>query len=477
MKWEDMCPYQLDMSNFVENTPKAALFAEMGLGKTVSSLTAITTLLDMCDVRRVLVIAPLRVAKHTWPYEINKWEHVRHNSFKVITGSAAARSKIASAPADIHITNRENIHWLIHYFKKDWPYDMVVIDESTSFKNHKSLRFKALKKVLAKLSRVVLLTGTPAPNGLLDLWAQIYLLDGGERLGKTFSAYRNKYFTSDYMGYTWTLKPNADRVIHNKLSDICLTLKTKDYVQLPERIDNYIYVDIGPQAWKVYEELEKEMVVLFDKMQTQGEEIVMVDVDDANLEEVDVAEAVTMGVLKFKMFQVSKGAIYLSGKAEKGRAPPYKVLHDAKINALESIINEAMGEPVLVAYHYQSDLERIKERFPKAVGMNDEMHGKDVIEEWNAGNIPILLAHPASAGHGLNLQFGGSIVAWFGVDYNLEQYLQFNARLHRRGQQKPVFIHHIISQNTVDEDIVEALGGKHKGQEELLEAFIRRARE
>lgn len=432
--------YQTNATQFIKDNPFCALWLDMGLGKSVTTLTAVVDLLDTFEVSRILIVAPLRVAEHTWPNEINQWEHAQHLTFSVATGSLQKRKDALWTSRDIHIINRENIPWVVSYYGTNWPYDMVVIDEFSSFKSSKTKRFKALRKVLPFIDRLVGLTGTPASNGLLDLWAQTYLLDKGDRLGRTFSGYRQRYFSSDYMGYTWTPLPGTEEEIYAKLSGVCLSLSAEDYVELPDRVDNTITVDIPPTSREQYKQLEKEFL-----LELENDDVV-----------VQHAAALTN-----KLLQFSNGAIYTddSGKWES--------MHDSKLNALEEIINEAAGQPVLVAYNYKSDKERILKRFKNAVSI-DELNA---IDRWNSGDIQILIAHPASAGHGLNLQSGGNIIAWFGLNWSLELYQQFNARLHRQGQTKPVIIHHIVLEDSVDDSVMEALNGKHTTQKSLLDAL------
>lgn len=434
--------YQNTMVQWIKEKPSCALFAEMGLGKSVSTLTAIADLLDTFEVGRVLVIAPLRVALHTWPNEIKNWEHTKHLSYATVCGNYGTRIHALEGNEDIHIINRENVKWLVDNLRDiKWPYDMVVIDEASSFKSSKSQRFKALKKVLPKVDRMVELTGTPASNGLLDVWAQVFLLDKGERLGKTFSGFRDRYFIGDYMGYSFEPRPGTEEKIYNKLQDICLTLSAEDYLKMPQRVDNVIPLTIPPKASNQYRELEKEFLLELEQ---------------------ETVEVTSAAALTNKLLQFSNGALYTDDKGT------FKAVHDTKLDALEEIIQEAAGQPILVAYNYKSDLARIRQRFPKAEHIGN---AADTIDRWNAGKVPMLLAHPASAGHGLNLQKGGNIIIWFGLNWSLELYQQFNARLHRQGQTKPVFIHHLAVTDSVDMTVLEALQGKHITQKALLDAL------
>ncbi|WP_018694522.1 DEAD/DEAH box helicase [Algicola sagamiensis] len=433
-------PYQHRSVDFIKHTPFCALWVDMGLGKTVSTLTAIADFIADFEVSRVLIIAPLRVAQHTWPSEIHNWKHTQHLSFEVISGTPQARMEKLYRDTDIHLINRELVPWLVDVFKKEWPYDMVVIDESSSFKSYQAKRFKALKKTLPRLHRMVQLTGTPASNGLMDIWTQIFLLDKGERLGKTISKYRLTYFNQDYMGYNWTLREGAEDAIYEKLQDICLTLSAEDYLDLPKRVDNVIPIPLGQKQKRQYQDLERDFLLL--------------------LEEAEI-EAVSAAALSGKLLQFCNGALYID---EAGR---YEEIHTLKIDALKEIIEDANG-PVLVAYNYKSDLARLKKAFPEAQTLDKSNR---TIERWNEGKIDILLAHPASAGHGLNLQQGGSIIVWFGLNWSLELYQQFNGRLHRQGQTKPVIIHHLAVEDSVDMSLLKALAYKNTTQKALLDAL------
>lgn len=438
--------YQDRAVSFIKGNPSCALWVDMGLGKTVSVLTAVSDLIEDFEVGRVLVIAPLRVAINTWPSEIERWEHTRHLTYKTVIGSPKQRLDILrNDKSTIHIINRELVPWLIETMKKEgngWPYDMVVIDEASSFKSAKTKRWKALRKALPAINRLVELTGTPASNGLLDVWAQIFLLDRGERLGKTFTGFRERHFLSDYMGYNWSLRKNADKQIYEKLEDVCLTLTAEDYLELPERVDNNIPIDLPGPVASDYKQLERDFLT---------------EIGD------DVVEVLHAAALTNKLLQFANGAIYTDTETR-----TWATVHDAKLEVLGGLIDEAAGSPLLVAYNYQTDLKRIKERFPHA-----ETIGKDpaTIDRWNKGEIPLLLAHPASAGHGLNLQHGGNTIIWFGLNWSLELYQQFNARLHRQGQQKPVIVHHLVAQDTVDETVLEALANKDTTQRALLNAL------
>lgn len=437
--------YQKRAVSFIKDNPSCALWVDMGLGKTVTVLTAVADLLDSFEAHRVLIIAPLRVALNTWPSEIRTWDHLRHLTFKNIAGDPKARAGIVGGDAsEIHIINRELVPWLIDHCQKNklgWPYDVVVIDEASSFKSSRTKRFKSLRKALPAITRLIELTGTPASNGLLDVWSQIFLLDRGQRLGKTFTGFRDRYFVSDFHGYNWTLRKDADQKIYDQLEDICLTLTAADYLDLPDRIDNVVVIDLPQPARDQYSELEREF--LFEI----GDETV---------------EVLHAAALTNKLLQFANGAIYTDDQGA------WAEVHDAKLDAFADTVSEAAGSPLLVAYNYKTDVERLLKRFPHA-----QVLGKDPaqIDAWNRGEIPILLAHPASAGHGLNLQKGGHTIVWFGLNWSLELYQQFNARLHRQGQDKPVIIHHLAVQDTVDETVLAALGRKDVTQRALLNAL------
>ncbi len=438
--------YQKYASDKIIELPACGLLLEMGLGKTISTLTAIDELMyDRFEVSKVLVIAPKRVAEDTWTAEAGKWDHVRHLTFSKILGSAKQREAALKEKADIYLINRENVVWLVERLKRQWPFDMVVIDELSSFKSNSAKRFKALRSVRPLVKRFVGLTGTPAPNGLLDLWPQIYLLDGGVRLGKTFTGYKDRYFLpgkrNGYVVYSWTLKEGAEQTIHRKIADICISMKAKDYLQLPEKVVNDIYIHLSPDEMDRYWELEKQRL-----LELEGQEIT----------------ALTAAAAYGKLLQLANGAAYDNG----GNVVPF---HDRKLDALEDIVEAACGHPVLVFYNYRHDFERLKERFrmyePRTI------QGSQDIQDWNAGKIQLLLAQPASMGHGLNIQAGGHIIVWFGLNPSLELYQQANARLHRQGQTEVVIIHRLITTGSVDEDVIAKLEAKDQTQESLTDAL------
>lgn len=397
------------------------------------------------EISKVLVIAPLRVAEDTWTREAEKWDHLKHLRIAKVLGSEQRRLAALNMSADIYVINRENVEWLVNHYGKEWPFDMVVIDELSSFKSPKVRRFRAIRKVRPMIQRIVGLTGTPAPNGLIDLWAQIYLLDGGERLGKTLTGYRERYFNPGrrdprrHIVFNWVLKDYAEEAIYEKISDICMSMKASDWLKMPERIENVIEIKLDEKPRALYKQLERDLLLPY----TSGDIV-----------------ANTAATLSNKLLQLANGAVY----DENGGV---KELHSAKLDALEDVLESANGRPVLVFYTYRHDLDRITKRFKQA----RELKSASDISKWNEGQLPLLLAHPASAGHGLNLQAGGNIIVWFGLTWNLELYQQANARLYRQGQkQESVIIHHLVASGTVDEDVMQRLSGKAVGQDALLEA-------
>lgn len=434
--------YQTFATDFIIEHPVSAVLLEMGLGKSVITLTAIKELLyNSFDVSKVLVIAPLRVARDTWPAEIEKWDHLKSLTYSVIIGTEKERTAALSKKADIYLINRENVDWLINKSGVPFDFDMIVIDELSSFKSASAKRFKSLLKVRSKIKRIVGLTGTPSSNGLMDLWAEFRLLDMGERLGRYISSYRMNYFVPDkrnqQMIFSYKPKAGAEEAIYKRISDITISMKSADFLEMPECVINEVEVKLSEKEWSVYDELRQEMVV------SLGEE------------EIDAANA---AALSGKLLQMANGAIYNENKE-------VFHIHDRKLDALEDLIEGANGKPVLVAYWYNHDLERIKKRFD----VREIKSSKD-ISDWNNGKIPVAVIHPASAGHGLNLQSGGSTLVWFGLTWSLELYQQTNARLWRQGQKSTVVIHHIIAKNTIDEDVMKALQIKEKTQTDLINA-------
>lgn len=443
--------YQEYSKDWILDHPYCALFLDMGLGKSLTTLTAIDELLNTFEViENVLVIAPLSVAEKTWSDEIEKWDHLNHLTFSKVLGSRQQRMAALAKKADVYLINRENVEWLVDHYRKDWPFRTVIIDESSSFKSPSAKRFKALRKVRPMIERLVELTGTPSPNNLMDLWSQIYLLDQGERLGKTITAFRNHYFTpasqNGHIVYSWALLPGAEEAIYKKISDICVSMKAKDYLKLPPRTNNVIEVELSGADWKKYKELERHYV-----LELEGSDVV----------------ASNAATLSNKLLQMANGCIY----DENGEAKP---IHEKKLDALERVIEESQGQPVLVFYQYKHDLSRIQERFKQAKVL--DVSAGD-IKKWNEGKIPVLLAHPQSAGHGLNLQAGGHIIVWFGLTWSLEFYQQANARLDRQGQQNPVIVHHLVAKGTIDEDVMRALETKEVGQEALMASVKARINE
>jgi SNF2 family DNA or RNA helicase len=439
--------YQHTAVQHIIEHPYGALLMEMGLGKSISTLTAIKKLMDeYLEVSKVLVIAPKRVAESTWSDEIAKWEHLKGLTVSKILGTEKQRKAALKASADIYVINRENVVWLVSHLQGYWPFDMVVIDELSSFKSSKSARFRALRLVRPKTNRVVGLTGTPAPNGLIDLWSQLYLLDLGERLGKTITSYRSKYFrpgrTNGQIVFDYKLNNGSEEAIYKQISDICISMKAEDYLQLPDRIDRTVDIHLSEKLEEQYLEFEKEQVLALEN------------------EDGDIS-AVNAAALSNKLLQFSNGAIYDSIRN-------VHEIHSKKLEALEEIVEAANGQSVLVFFSFRHDVSRIlrklKSYHPKEIG------GPEDIRAWNEGSIPVLLAHPAGAGHGLNLQAGGHIVVWFGLPWSSELYLQANARLYRQGQNKPVIIHHLITKGTMDEDVMKALVGKIDKQEALMQA-------
>jgi len=434
--------YQEYATNFILSHPIAAILLEMGLGKSVITLTAIFDLtLDSFLIRKVLVIAPLRVARDTWPAEIEKWDHLNGLTYSVAIGSEAQRKAALLQRAQVYLINRENVDWLINDSGIPFDYDMVVIDELSSFKSHTSKRFRALRKVRPNVKRIVGLTGTPSSNGLMDLWAEIGILDMGQRLGRYISHFRNAYFVPDKRNqqiiFTYKPKPGAEEAIYLLISDITISMKNTDYLKLPDLVINEIPVLLSEDERQQYEIMRSEMV-----LSIKGKEI----------------DAVNAAALSNKLLQMANGAVY------DGNGGVIRI-HDRKLDALEDIIEAANGKPVLIAYWYKHDLERIMERFPAI-----QLDNAESIKRWNDGEIPVAVIHPASAGHGLNLQAGGSCLVWFGLTWSLELYQQTNARLWRQGQKDTVIIHHIVAKETIDEQVMKALKRKDKTQTALIDA-------
>ena len=433
----DLHDYQKEAVDFALTHPNVALFMMLGSGKTATTLTAIARLKSEFMVNKVLVVAPLRVARTVWPKEPEQWRHLSGLRVVQVLGDQKKRLKALDTPADIYAINRENIAWLVEHYGKKWPFDMVVIDESRSFSDPQSKRFKALKSVLDKVQRIVLLTGTPTPQGVGDLWAQVYLLDRGARLGRTISAFRSRWFDHNAWTHTWTPKKHAQGEIEKLISDISLVVETYD--GLPDGTRNIIECPLPDDVMKAYREFEEERII----------ELAGAEVTPANA-----------AVLAGKLLQFASGQLYDDNRG-------VHEIHNVKLDALAELVENLDGAPLLVAYAFRHELERIKRRFPKA-RMLDKTQA--TIDEWNAGKIPLLLAAPASAGHGLNLQHGGANLCWFSMTWSLELYQQFNARLARQGQKRPVVLHHLIAPGTLDEAVLKALDGKADGQARLLAA-------
>ncbi|GHV27079.1 DEAD/DEAH box helicase [Clostridia bacterium] len=434
--------YQRYAIRFLEEQPIAALFLDCGLGKTVITLSAIKNMtLDSYEVRRVLIIGPLRVARDVWPAEISKWQHLSGLSYSVAVGSERERKAAFLQRVRIVIINRENVSWLIEKSGLPFDFDMIVIDELSSFKSRDSQRFKALMKARPRVKRIVGLTGTPASNGLMDLWAQFRLLDMGQRLGRYIGAYREQYFMPDKRDgmviFNYKPKPGAEEAIYKRIGDITISMKSADFLCLPECVMNEIHVHLSAKELTILDDMRKNLIA-----SVKGETIT----------------AVNAAVLSNKLLQMANGAIYTdNGKTIQ--------IHDKKLDALEDVLEAANGKPILVVYWFKHDLTRIKERFKV-----EQIDTADSITRWNAGEIPVAAIHPASAGHGLNLQAGGSAIVWFGLTWSLELYQQTNARLWRQGQKETVIIHHLVADGTIDNDVMAALRRKDKTQSALINA-------
>ena len=435
--------YQAFATEFILTHPISAILIQMGLGKSVITLNAIYDLcLDSFYIRKVLVIAPLRVCSGVWPAEIQKWDHLEGLTYSLAIGTEAERKAALQQTTDIHIINRENVQWLIEESGLPFDYDMIIIDELSSFKSHQAKRFKSLMKVRPLVKRIVGLTGTPSSNGLMDLWAEFKVLDMGKRLGRFITHYRDEFFQPDKRNgmqvFSYKPRPGAEEEIYRRIGDITISMKSTDYLQMPECVMNEAWVTLSDNERKAYDTLRKELVL------TLGDE------------EID---AVNAAALSGKLCQMANGAVYSEDKRSIH-------LHDRKLDMLEDLIEGANGKPVLVAYWYKHDLERIRKRF----AVREIKTSRD-IDDWNAGTIPVGLIHPASAGHGLNLQAGGATLIWFGLTWSLELYQQTNARLWRQGQKETVVIHHIITRGTIDEKIMKALKSKEGTQSALIEAL------
>ena len=444
--------YQAFCINYIKTHPVSALFLDMGLGKTVITLTAIRDLmLDELLVTKTLVIAPLRVARDTWPAETRKWDHLNDLDISVIVGDLRVRESAVSKSALIYIINRENIKWLVEYYERNgiqWDFDCVVIDELSSFKNYHSQRFKWLRKMRPFVKRWIGLTGTPSSNGLMDLWAEIGILDGGQRLGRFIGRYRDAYFKPSSMNpntgvvYSYAPREGAEQQIYDRISDITISMKALDYLEMPECVYVNHEVQMSDQEKKLYDQLKSDLIIPLE----DG------DIDAANA-----------AALSNKLQQLSNGAVY----DENGIV---RVVHKRKLEMLEDMIEAANGQPVLIAYWFKHDHQRIMEHLTACGYSPRDIRESEDIKDWNTGKMAVALIHPASAGHGLNIQEGGHILIWFGLTWSLELYQQTNARLWRQGQRDTVTIHHIVCENTVDEDVLNALSSKNVTQEKLIAA-------
>lgn len=434
--------YQQYAIQHIETHKEAALFLDMGLGKTVIALSAIWDLaFDFFEVSKVLVVAPLRVARDTWPAEIEKWEHLKYMTYSVVVGTEEERRQALLKKALVYIINRENVDWLVSKSGVPFRFDMVVIDELSSFKSHTSKRFKSLLKVRPRIKRIVGLTGTPSGNGLMDLWAEFRLLDMGKRLGRYISHYREAFFEPDkrnqMMVFSYKPRPGAAMEIYQRIGDMTISMKSLDFLQMPKLIMNEVRVKLSQEEKKVYDDLRKKMA-----LSIEGNEI----------------DAANAAALSGKLLQMANGAVY------DDEHNPIRI-HDRKLDALEDLVEAANGKPVLIAYWFKHDLVRMKERLSIR-----EIRSSSDITDWNAGRIPVAAIHPASAGHGLNLQAGGSVLIWFGLTWSLELYQQTNARLWRQGQEHTVIIEHIVTEGTIDEQVMRALKRKDRTQEALINA-------
>jgi SNF2 family DNA or RNA helicase len=440
--------YQRYCINRVLATPALGLLLDMGLGKTVITLTAVMDLkYNQFAINKVLVIAPKKVAESTWAREASKWDHLQLLRISTVLGPVTKRVRALNTPSDIYVINRENIPWLVEYYRNSWPFDMVIVDEFSSFKNHQAKRFKSLKWVRPHIKRIVGLTGTPAPNGLLDLWAQVYLLDSGERLGQTIGGFRERYFEPNQRNrdrvFNYSLKEGGEEAIQQLIGDICVSMKAEDYLELPDVTYNTIHVVLDSKAQKAYDRLETEMLL---------------QVDDSTI------DAGSAAVLTNKLLQLCNGAVYDEDRN-------IVQIHDCKLEAFMELVEGLNGKPALVFYNFQHDKARIQKALAKTGLRVRELKTDQDQVDWNNREIDILLAHPASAAYGLNLQQGGNHVIWFGLNWSLELYQQANKRLHRQGQTEKVIIHHLTVDGGVDEDVVAALANKTSTQDSLMAAL------
>lgn len=441
--------YQQYAEEFIIDHDEAGLFLDMGLGKTVTTLTALSKL--QWDIEKTLIIAPKRPAMDTWPEELEKWDHLKGLTYSLVMGTPKQRAQALAKDAALYITNRENVVWLVNQFKKEaWPFDCVVIDELSSFKSSSAQRFRALRRMRPYMKRVIGLTGTPASNGLMDLWGECFILDGGKALGKTLTGFRDRYFTpgrrNGAVVYDWKPKPNAKAEILDRLRPLCISMKTEDYLSLPDRLDIERNFVLSPKSMKQYREMERSALL---------------EVDD------EIIDASTAAVVNTKLLQISSGAVYTEDKE-------VKWLHDEKLEAFDAIVEESQGENLLVFYAYAHERDRLMARYPEAVDIKED----GAIADWKAGKIKLLLAHPASAGHGLNLQAGGSTVVWFGLTPNLEYYQQAVKRLHRQGQKHTVKNYILLAKGAYESEVYHRiLLGKDKEQSSVIHALKARLEE
>ena len=452
MNINDLHKYQKVCVEHIISHPFCGVFLDMGLGKTISTLTAIEALkYDYCEIDTVLVVAPKRVAETVWEEEAKSWDHTKHLTFSKIIGTERQRIAALKVKADVYIISRDNIAWLCSLYAAKLPYDMLVIDELRSFKAHQTQRFKSLKLARPWFKRVVGLTGTPAPNGLINLWSQMYLIDRGQRLEKTITAYRSRYFrpgaSNGYVVYSYNLLADSERLIHEKIKDICISMKAEDYLEMPERIDNFVKVTMPDKLYDMYKKFERDNIITLAAEVEEGTTTI---------------NAVNAAALSNKLLQFANGAMYDENKN-------VVQIHDLKLEALKEIIDTSNGKPILVAWTYQFDRDRIMNYFRNLSPR--ELKTAQDINDWNDGKVQLMLAHPASAGHGINLQAGGNIIVWYGLTWSLELYQQFNARLYRQGQKQRTIIHHIVTSKTHDEDVVKALKSKDKTQNSLMNSI------
>lgn len=436
--------FQTAAGDFIREVKRCALWVDMGLGKTVSVLTVLHDLADDYDIGRILIVGPPRVVKSTWPDEIKLWAHTCDFTFTNIDGSPKRRLKKLTEASQIHFISQDLLPWMDSLIGDAHDYDVIIIDEASGYKNRDTARWKAMNRMVNRARYVVQLTGTPAANGLIDLWAQMYLLDRGKRLGLTISAFRERWFEKNWGQQAYRPLEFADTKIRDRIADICFTLRDADYSDIPPRLDNFINIELDPEMMAAYKKFERTYILEIE----EGENI----------------KAVSAAALTTKLLQMANGVVYDKDRNE-------KFFHSLKVDALRSVVEEAAGHPVFVAYQFKTDVKAIKAAFPHAVVLDNN---PQTIKDWNAGLIQMLIAHPRSAGHGLNLQDGGSIAVWYGLTYSLELYQQFNKRLHRKGQTRTTVIHHLICKGTIDEDVLAALQGKDEVQATLLDSLRRK---